>query len=176
MSTNPAPRKVREARKAVAVPSSFEALDQTHAEVMRMLAEFALLLQHVDDNGADEHARASARRLSDFFSGTAHQHHAEEERLVFPAVKAGGDAQMIQHIERLQQDHGWLEEDWHELSPQIEAIAMGYSWYDLNHLRHALPVFEALYREHIALEESLIYPEARRRLEALAEGRRAEDR
>jgi len=26
-----------------------------------------------------------------------------------------------------------------------------------------LPVFTALYHEHIALEESLIYPEARRR-------------
>ena len=64
---------------------------------------------------------------------------------------------------RLQQDHGWLEEDWLELEPQLEAVANGYSWYDIDTLRAALPIFEQLYRDHIALEESLIYPEARRR-------------
>ncbi len=35
-------------------------------------------------------------------------------------------------------------------------------------LRQALPVFAELYREHIALEESLIYPAARQRLQTLA--------
>ena len=40
-------------------------------------------------------------------------------------------------------------------------------------LRAALPVFTELYREHIALEESLIYPEARRRQAALDAGAQA---
>jgi hemerythrin-like domain-containing protein len=66
-------------------------------------------------------------------------------------------------VRRLQQDHGWLEEDWLELAPQLEAVANGYNWYDLAMLQHALPIFTELYREHIALEESLIYPEAKRR-------------
>ena len=69
----------------------------------------------------------------------------------------------MQHVQRLQQGHGWLEEDWIELSTHIEAIANGYSWYDLTMLQHALPIFTALYHDHIALEESMIYPEARRR-------------
>jgi hemerythrin-like domain-containing protein len=64
---------------------------------------------------------------------------------------------------RLQQDHGWLEEDWLELSPQLQAVAEGYSWYDLDTLRAGVPIFTELYRDHIALEESMIYPEARRR-------------
>jgi hemerythrin-like domain-containing protein len=80
---------------------------------------------------------------------------------------------MIQHVRRLQQDHGWLEEDWRELSPQVEAIAKGYNWYDLAMLRLALPVFTALYKEHIALEESMVYPEARRRRQAELHGRDA---
>lgn len=37
-------------------------------------------------------------------------------------------------------------------------------------LRHALPIFEALYLEHIALEESVVYPAARRLQQALADG------
>ena len=64
---------------------------------------------------------------------------------------------------RLQQDHGWLEEDWLTLEPQLSAIAAGYSWYDIDMLRLALPVFTELYQDHIDLEESLIYPEARTR-------------
>ena len=79
----------------------------------------------------------------------------------------------MHHVKRLQQDHGWIEEDWRELAPQIEAISAGYNWYDLPMLRAALPVFTALYQEHIALEESLIYPAARRQAQALKEGSEA---
>ena len=87
--------------------------------------------------------------------------------MVFPPLLASGDPLLVQHIERLQQDHGWLEEDWLELAPQIEAIGKGYSWYDIDVLRQALPVFTQLYHDHIALEESLIYPEAKRRRQQL---------
>ncbi|MCK7494943.1 MAG: hypothetical protein MZW92_30430 [Comamonadaceae bacterium] len=61
---------------------------------------------------------------------------------------------------RLQQDHGWLEEDWLELAPQIEAIAEGYSL--VRPGRRCASALRGLHRavpsEHIALEESLIYP------------------
>ena len=76
----------------------------------------------------------------------------------------------MQHVKRLQQDHGWLEEDWLALQPPLSAIAEGYSWYDLDMLSHALPVFADLYQDHIELEESLIYPEAKARL-PLSNGR-----
>lgn len=145
----------------------FESLDRTHHRVMEVLAQFDRLLDHLDENGADKVARASAAEICDFFAGNARQHHADEERYIFPPLLASGDAQLTQHVLRLQQDHGWLEEDWLELAPQIEAIAAGYNWYDLVMLRHALPVFKALYDEHIALEESLIYPAARRQEAAL---------
>jgi hypothetical protein len=92
---------------------------------------------------------------------------------VFPGLLASGDAELVQHVRRLQQDHGWLEEDWLELAPQLEAIGQGYNWYDLAMLRHALPVFTALYVDHIGLEESLIYPEAKRRQAALSAGEAA---
>lgn len=156
-------RKQRPARSPLPALPLFEALDRTHAEVLQVLKQFDQLLQHVDDNGPDAVAQASAREIHAFFAGHARQHHADEERFVFPPLLQSGDAELVQHVRRLQQDHGWLEEDWLELAPQIEAIAQGYSWYDLAMLRHALPVFTALHAEHIALEESLIYPEARRR-------------
>lgn len=165
-----ATRKSRPARTPAPALPSFELLDRTHAQVLQVLKQFDRLLQHLDDNGADSVAQASAQEIYDFFSGSARQHHADEERLVFPGLLSSGDAELVQHVKRLQQDHGWLEEDWLELAPQIEAIAKGYSWYDTNMLRHALPIFTALYEDHIGLEESMIYPEAKRRQAALANG------
>ena len=167
-----AARKSRPVRSPAPALPSFESLDRTHAQVLQLLKQFDQLLQHLDDNGADGVAQASAQVICDFFTGSARQHHADEERLVFPGLLASGDAEMVQHVKRLQQDHGWLEEDWLELAPQIEAIATGYNWYDTSVLRHALPIFTALYEEHIGLEESLIYPEAKRRQQALADGAR----
>jgi hemerythrin-like domain-containing protein len=148
----------------------FEALDRTHHRVLEVLAQFDRLLAHVGENGADDEARAGANEIVSFFAGAARQHHADEERHVFPSLLASGDAELVHNVKRLQQDHGWLEEDWLELAPQIEAIAQGYTWYDLDMLRQALPIYVALYQEHIALEESLVYPEAKRRQALLDAG------
>jgi hemerythrin-like domain-containing protein len=146
----------------------FESLDLAHRAAMEMLQAFDRLLGHLDDHGLDDTARASAGEILAYFAGPGRQHHAEEEKHVFPGLLASSDVELLQHVRRLQQDHGWIEEDWRELAPQIEAIASGYNWYDLAMLRHALPVFTALYHDHIALEESLIYPAAKRlRLTAL---------
>ncbi len=145
----------------------FESLDHAHRAALKMLDAFSVLLDHLDDKGLDDVARASAKDIMAFFSGPGRYHHADEERHVFPGLLASNDAELIQHVRRLQQDHGWLEEDWRELAPQIEAIAGGYNWYDLAMLRCALPVFTTLYHDHISLEESLIYPAAKRQRQAI---------
>ena len=155
--------KNRPSRPAVAPLPTFDALDRTHHEVMRTLAELASLIQRLDRVGVDDVGRALARQICAFFDATARAHHAAEEQVVFPSLLASGDAELVQHVRRLQQDHGWLEEDWLELSPQLRAVAEGYNWYDLDVLRAGIPIFTELYRDHIALEESIVYPEARRR-------------
>jgi hemerythrin-like domain-containing protein len=43
-------------------------------------------------------------------------------------------------------------------------VATGQSWYDLDALREGAEVFTALSHDHVALEESYIYPQARARL------------
>jgi len=139
----------------------FEALDRTHGEVVQALRELERLLDRMDADDLDADARAMARVLCGFFDGTARIHHEDEERVVFPPLLAGTDVELIQHVRRLQQDHSWLEEDWRELRPQLVAIAEGIDLHDAASLRQMACVFGALYVEHIALEESLIYPAAR---------------
>ena len=165
------PRAARPKRSPAPGLPPLEALDQTHREMMQVLGQLRELVVRLDDVGIDPAARAEAKRICAFFSGTARQHHADEETLVFPALVRTGDAALVQHVLRLQQDHGWLEEDWLELAPQLQAVAEGYSWYELDTLRAGVEVFVALYNDHIALEESLIYPEAKRQLDAEAASR-----
>jgi hemerythrin-like domain-containing protein len=165
-----AARPERHARPATPQLPEFEALDHAHRAAMLMLQAFDRLIKHLDDKGLDETARSSAREILAFFDGPGRHHHADEEKHVFPGLLASSDVQLVQHVRRLQQDHGWLEEDWRELQPQIEAIAGGYNWYDMAMLRGALPVFTALYHDHIALEESLVYPAAKRQRQALING------
>jgi hemerythrin-like domain-containing protein len=165
---SPAVRR-RPTRPAVLAPVTlheFEALDRTHADVVQSLKQLEALVKRIDDGGVDETARRLAATLCAFFDGTARAHHEEEERVVFPPLLGGGDAALIQHVQRLQQDHGWLEEDWHELRPQLSTIAEGFSWNDREALRQMAEVFATLYIEHIALEESMIYPAARALLES----------
>ena len=80
---------------------------------------------------------------------------------MFPPLLAGRDAELIQHVQRLQQDHGWLQQDWLEMEPTLRTIAEGCAWHDPALLREMAAVFCALYIEHIALEESVIYPAAK---------------
>jgi hemerythrin-like domain-containing protein len=142
----------------------FEALDRTHADVVLTLKQLERLVEHIDRAGIDAQARAWAGAVCEFFDGTARTHHEEEERVVFPPLLSSQDQELVQHVQRLQQDHGWLEEDWRELRPTLSTIAEGYAWHDPVSLRQMCEVFCSLYMEHIALEESLIYPASKQRL------------
>jgi hemerythrin-like domain-containing protein len=152
----------RPRRSPIAGSGTMEVLDRTHREIIAMLARLPLLIERLEVHGIDDVGRRLAQEICAFFEETARPHHAAEEELVFPDLLARGDPELVQHVKRLQQDHGWLDEDWYELSPQLGAVANGQAWYDLDLLRSYVATFTELYRDHIALEETVVYPASRR--------------
>lgn len=164
-------RQARPAREAVPPLPPLAQLDKTHRKILQMLGTMYALLSHLDELGLDASASQQAEKICTFFANTGRKHHADEEALVFPALLRAGNADLTQQVLRLQQDHGWLEEDWMELEPQLQSVVHGYTTYDLDSLRQAVSIFTTLYYEHIALEDSMIYPLARRQLEADAASR-----
>lgn len=148
----------------------FDVLDVCHRQTIFTLGKLAALVSALQSRGPDAQARALAAEIVRFFSTTSHDHHEDEERHVFPKLLATGEPELVQAVQRLQQDHGWLEEDWLELSPHLAAVAAGQSWYDMDLLREGADVFIALSHEHIALEESLVYPSARAQLRVSERG------
>lgn len=161
-----AARPALQQRSARSEAAGFKALDTAHAAAAAMLQQFRQLVQALAASGADGNTQRAAREVLHYFEGPGRHHHEDEERLVFPTLLGSEDPGLIAQVRRLQQDHHWLEQDWRELEPHVRAVAEGYNGYDLPFLEAALPVFEALYQDHIALEENEVYPAARRFLQA----------
>lgn len=142
-------------------PPLLEALDHTHRLILQSLAELQQLVARIERQGVEAGARQEARTLCAFFNAHARQHHEDEEKLVFPGLLDLGDAELSAHVRRLQQDHGWLEIDWNTIEPMLDALAEGIAGADADSLRSAVLVYGELYRDHIALEEGVVYPRAR---------------
>jgi hemerythrin-like domain-containing protein len=147
---------------APAVPP-LEELECTHQAMMRTLAQMAELLRRLPEEGPVDALRRMAGEIRCFIDDEARDHHAQEDRVVFPSLLASGDDALVALVRRLQQDHGWLEENWIELGPQLDALAHDHHWVDPDVLAPMIEVYTALLSDHIGLEESMIYPEARRR-------------
>ncbi|WP_291066246.1 hemerythrin domain-containing protein [Hydrogenophaga sp.] len=146
----------------------FSFLDAAHRELGQQLVQLRALVDAVESDGMSLASRAQAQRVLDYFSGEARQHHLDEEKHIFPALLSSQDPDMVQTAERLLQDHGWLEQNWLQIAPALDAASNGSQWFDPAELRHALDVFEALYLDHILLEETVAFPEAKKRLADLS--------
>jgi hemerythrin-like domain-containing protein len=142
----------------------FEVLDACHRQTLVMLDKLATLVAGLDNGPPDPQARATAGEVVQFFSTTARQHHEDEERHVFPQLQDSADPEIVQAVLRLQQDHLWMDIDWRELGPVLAAIAGDQGGYDLAALREGVEIFTVLSNDHITLEESCIYPQARLRM------------
>lgn len=148
--------------KTVSQIDKFEALDACHQQIQLHLEELSGLMPQMDAGSDEITFRKQVGAIEAFFSSTSRQHHAEEERNIFPPLLASDNAELVQAVHTLQQDHGWIEQNWIELAPMLRAIAQGEDWIDPAELKNAVDVFLALMHDHIVLEETLIYPESKR--------------
>ncbi len=143
--------------------ANFQALDSCHRQTLEQLDQLQQLAIQFGAGTLAAQASARASEIDRFFGGTSRAHHAEEEKTVFPPLLASGNSELVQAVQTLQQDHGWIERNWDALGPQLRAVAKGESWPDPGGFQQGVEVFIALCRDHIALEETLIYPQAKAR-------------
>ena len=149
--------------KARTTPTAAELaqLDAWHAQVRGQLDRLAGLATRVERGQLDAETRAEACAVEAFFSGSMQEHHRVEEAGVFPLLLASDDKALVDVVRTLQQDHGWMEQNWIELAPQLRAIAQGNAWIDPAEFMHGAEVFLELGYGHAALEEAVVFPRAR---------------
>lgn len=171
--TFPTPLPLHRMRREVLPP--IERLQGTHQRMVLTLQDLEALVHRLETGEVDETAQTLAGGIHRFFEEVGRTHHDEEERHIFPALLANADPVLEEQVAQLRQDHGWIEQNWRELSPLLEALSQGHTWVDVDLLRAMIEVFTQLHHAHIALEESMVYPEARRR-EAEARAQTAQRR
>jgi hemerythrin-like domain-containing protein len=157
----------------------FEMMEACHERLHRTLALLQRLREHLATAGADDQARQAARDVMRYFDQAAPQHHRDEELHVFPPLLAHADADTVEVVRRLQQDHLQMEARWHAARAVLAAIAEGRLQQADASGQEALDAFAGLYADHIAAEESVAYPAARALLDekaVAAMGREMQDR
>jgi hemerythrin-like domain-containing protein len=137
--------------------SPIDDFSQCHAGILGQL-------QALDTLGALLEPAARARKVAAdalaFFRGAVFEHHAEEEKELFPAVMAsavaGGERDKVQAIiVQLAAEHRRIEAAWSRLEPKLKAVAKGHDTdldaAEIGALVHA-------YRSHARYEEEVFLP------------------
>lgn len=139
----------------------FDMLHACHERVQRTLGLLVRLRQHLVDHGADAAARDAARDVLRYFDLAAPLHHEDEERHVFPRLRATEDPVLVALVQRLQHDHRCMEAEWAEARRPLQAVAQGVATgLDASAIA-ALDRFAARYDAHLAAEDATAYPAAR---------------
>jgi hypothetical protein len=119
----------------------FEMLAACHERVERSLQLLERLGAHLPAHGADAAARDAARDVLRYFDIAAPHHHQDEERHVLPALRAAGQVDLAERIER---EHVALAAAWAALRPGLQALADAARAPDP--MRDGWPAFAAAYR------------------------------
>ena len=101
---------------------------QCHIGITRQLQALAELPPLLEPAAK---ARRIARETVAFFRGAVHEHHAEEENELFPAVLASAQSgaerdQVLSIVDRLVVEHRRIEAMWARLEPALQAVAKGH--------------------------------------------------
>lgn len=108
-------------------------------------------------------AAQARRRAADtvaFFREVVHEHHAQEEKELFPAVRASaapGDErrQVEQIVDRLTREHREIEACWARLEPVLKHVAKGH---DVAVDDDAVGTLVSRYQGHASYEEQVFLP------------------
>ena len=140
-------------------------LSACHGRIEQQCATLRRLVTHVAVHGTDAAAREAAAGVMRYFDSAAVNHHADEERDLFPALMeamAGSDAVCLRELTAgLAAEHRQLEAHWRRVRDALAALAAGAA---ASLVVDDVEALVSLYEQHIAREEAELLPMAARLL------------
>ena len=140
-------------------------LTDCHRRIERFLEALARIAS--EDGGRELAAdrRASLETALKYFREAAPKHTADEEKTLFPRLRACGRPEidaMLAKVQSLEQDHARAD------LVHAEIDRLGQAWLtagtlpagDAARMTQLLDELVLLYRDHIALEEGAVFPQA----------------
>jgi pyridoxamine 5'-phosphate oxidase len=142
-----------------------EMLRACHDRIEHNCSTLERLVPHLQTHGCDQAARDAAATVLRYFRLAGPDHHADEERDLFPRlleVAAGEDAQRAALlVASMVADHREMERLWATLEPVLATLARGA----IDRLDPVLVgAFCTIYRNHMAIEENDVIALAERLL------------
>lgn len=165
---SPAAHPLPRAGASADATALFEFLDKTHQRMQTELQHMNCAVDALVQEQLQPAERAQLQEAVRWFDTTARQHHLDEEKHVLPLLQASDNAQVADIARRLRQDHGWIEQNWLEIEPMLSAVVNGNHWFEPGQLQESVQLFTQLCLDHLALEESQAYPDARKRIDPTA--------
>jgi hemerythrin-like domain-containing protein len=138
-------------------------LKHCHDRIRKQVATLGKLIPHLAEHGADQEAQQAANAVLRYFQMAAPLHHEDEEIDLLPTLKRlaqNEDAALLQTLlPKILEQHDTMASMWANLEMSLSQIAKGE-----NALLQAQDVnaFEAIYQEHMQIEETQIAPMAKR--------------
>jgi hemerythrin-like domain-containing protein len=136
-----------------------EMLLTCHRRIEKQLLTLERLRVHLQKRGVDADASAAAQALLHYFTRAAVDHHADEERDLFPLLEqritdARDRERFLKLRESLEREHREVEGQWARLRKPLESIADGFT----RSLGEAdVRAFGEAYARHIRVEEAAFH-------------------
>lgn len=123
----------------------------------------------VIDGPATEETRQALESALRYFAQAAPKHTADEEESLFPRLRQIQDAEVeaaFSNLEQLEDEHRWAA----PLHAEVDRLGAQYlslgslSSPDVADFRKAVAILASMYKQHINVEDSLVFPLAARML------------
>lgn len=141
-------------------------LSDCHRRVEMFLASLEAVAVVIDRPASEETRRGLEAALR-YFSQAAPKHTADEEDSLFPRLRRNQSPEVqssLLQLERLEDEHRWAA----PLHADIEVLGTQYlldgslSATEVERFRNAVASLSTLYKRHITVEDSVIFPLAAR--------------
>ena len=126
-----------------------------HGRIQAQCATLRKLQAHLPAHGCDTQAQQAAQAVLRYFDTAGQHHHEDEERDLFPRLRATGNAEAAALLDRLLAEHETMTAAWQGLRPQLLALTEARAATLDTEITED---FIAAYASHIETENSILLP------------------
>lgn len=141
-------------------------LSDCHRRVEMFLGTLEAVAKVIDEPANEERRRALRSALR-YFAEAAPKHTADEEESLFPRLRQMHNREVesaLGRLDGLENDHRWAS----PLHEEIERLGEQYlstgrlSTQEVETFRNSIASLASMYKQHISVEDSMIFPLAKR--------------
>jgi hemerythrin-like domain-containing protein len=145
-------------------------LQDCHRRIERFVGLLGLIARQAEGRALSAEECEAVEAAERYFRESGPRHNSDEEESLFPRMRQGGAAEVLRDVERLEDEHR-QSEALHKEASELFDLWMadgGLSVTDRNRLHAVTTRLEQIYREHIRIEEQVVFPRASQMLDQKA--------